>query len=336
MSVAEGDSFGDKVRVFLLGPGAARVNRAPGYELLFFNRDDFIQILVTSLVLVLVRAVFENVLNQGVAQSLGFRTRGLFNKFKESLWYSISYNLLFAGGIYIQLKEPDWAFSVTYYFKGYPKHELSAVMKNYYLTYLAFYVSTFVYLFLVKRRKDFIVMFVHHTATCAIILVSHALKLFRVGVVIMSLHDLGDIFLYTAKVFYYLRKGAIAETIFVGFAIAFFISRIIFFPRVIYSCAIELTSVIQDANPHHYLRYWTSNGMLIVLQALHVYWFWLILKMVAKAFQSKNLAQKDIRSSSEEDEPYKARVEQTSASSTATANGRETGSPSRRRPRKAD
>jgi len=47
--------------------------------------------------------------------------------------------------------------------------------------------------------------------------------------------------------------------------------------------------------------YWTFAVLLVALQCLHVFWFWLILKMAWRLLSSGESIEKDVRSDDEDD-----------------------------------
>jgi len=47
--------------------------------------------------------------------------------------------------------------------------------------------------------------------------------------------------------------------------------------------------------------YWAFAGLLVALQCLHVFWFWLILKMAWRLCCSGESIEKDVRSDDDED-----------------------------------
>jgi hypothetical protein len=53
---------------------------------------------------------------------------------------------------------------------------------------------------------------------------------FRIGSIILALHDASDVFMEAAKVFKYFEKELAASVFFGLFAISWFILRLIFFP----------------------------------------------------------------------------------------------------------
>lgn len=103
----------------------------------------------------------------------------------------------------------------------------------------------------------------------------------RVGVVVLIVHDISDIFLESAKVFNYAKWQGPSENLFICFAVVFFISRIIIFPFfVVHGTlfdAIYFTegrtwrqAYAEDRIPIFLVVY---NGLLITLLFLHMFWF---------------------------------------------------------------
>lgn len=55
-------------------------------------------------------------------------------------------------------------------------------------------------------------------------------RFFRIGTIILALHDASDVLMEAAKVFKYAEKELAASVIFGCFAISWFILRLVFFP----------------------------------------------------------------------------------------------------------
>eukprot|EP00116_Pleurobrachia_bachei_P015645 sb/3475907/ len=75
----------------------------------------------------------------------------------------------------------------------------------YYMVSGAFYLSLLVSQFHDTKRKDFWEMFLHHIATLALIGGSWIGGGYRIGSIIMVIHDIADVFLETAKLGIYLK-----------------------------------------------------------------------------------------------------------------------------------
>eukprot|EP00741_Cyanophora_paradoxa_P024469 tig00022075_g23626.t1 len=315
----------DRFRDSLFGEGAS-ARRPPGFHLAYISRDDLRFIVTGTLILCALRAVTDRLFFR-LGKRFGIRSDTATAKFAECTWYSISYVILFAFGAYAQLPEKGFGFNAEYFFGQYPNDNLSSTLRHFYLVYLAFYTHCWAHLLYTPRKKDFRVMLIHHVATVGVVLISWMFRLFKVGAAIMSIHDVGDIFLYGTKAFFYVHgRCAITEGGFAVFAISFFLTRILVFPKVVYATLVDIHHYL-PVNPREFFRYYLANAALITLQCLHVFWFYLILKMVSPILLRTQPA-KDIRSDSEsdEDEEEKKKVQRKIAhrknSASKAANGK--------------
>lgn len=99
----------------------------------------------------------------------------------------------------------------------------------------------------------------------------------RVGTVVMALHDANDVLMEAAKLFKYCKKEDISLGLFVAFVVAWLGLRLVCFPlMVIRSTLLELPSVLGGRPPIFYM----FNSLLIMLFFLHCYWFTLIMRVV--------------------------------------------------------
>jgi hypothetical protein len=117
-------------------------------------------------------------------------------------------------------------------------------------------------------------------------------------------HDFSDLFLESGKCLNYLSKtkkykfwaSKATDCMFGIFALSFFITRLIIYPRyLVYSLLFEAPIFLGYWN-----GYWFLGILLVILQCLHVFWFYLILRMVYKILIVGEV-EKDERSDDEED-----------------------------------
>jgi ceramide synthetase len=226
-------------------------------------------------------------------------------KLHENLWYGIWHTFSCVSGIAILMGQ-EWLYDLflhgdnTTLLCEFPQYAEEMNAKTYYLVELSFWISCCIYLFFETRRKDRIEMIVHHVSTVTLVLYSYYYGFTRSGLLIMSLHDVGDVFLYLAKASQYRRFQNMADGLFAMFAITFFIPRLIILP-------IWVTyPLIAVFNFPGYEQYWypiTSNtpryslssmiSLLCVLICLHIMWGATIARMIAKTFTSKKSATDD-------------------------------------------
>ncbi|XP_041702697.1 ceramide synthase 5-like isoform X2 [Coregonus clupeaformis] len=116
----------------------------------------------------------------------------------------------------------------------------------------------------------------------------------------LMLSQFTDIKRKFAKLANYAKYQWICDTGFVVFSIVFFITRLVIYPFwIIYSVLVESWEIIGP-----YRSWWLLNGLLLVLQTLHVIWFYLIARIAIKAIFKGKVAKddrSDIESSSEEE-----------------------------------
>ncbi|KAG7254052.1 hypothetical protein CRUP_030173 [Coryphaenoides rupestris] len=95
---------------------------------------------------------------------------------------------------------------------------------------LSFYLSLLFSQFTDMRRKDFLVMFLHHLTTISLIIFSYVNNMVRVGTMLMCLHDAVDVLMEAAKMANYAKCQTLYNFLFAVFAILFISSRLGVFP----------------------------------------------------------------------------------------------------------
>jgi ceramide synthetase len=167
----------------------------------------------------------------------------------------------------------------------------------YYYVSFGYYLHASIALFYEQRKKDFVETLVHHAVTLMLLSFSWANNLVLIGSVLIILHDLSDPLLHSAKIFNYVRAQRVCDTLFVLFAVSFAAMRLYVLPvrilapmlsdQAVYSILAERSSI-----PH---VYYLVNAMLFALMSLHIFWFYLILRVVHR-FVLAGKAEKDVRS----------------------------------------
>lgn len=176
--------------------------------------------------------------------------------------------------------------------------------------------SVFMILFWEVQRNDFAVMFTHHIVTVGLLGASlhyrwaqgapaaqarlpirvaaasrrlrslaggacspsprRRPRFWRVGCLVMALHDACDVLMEAAKCFNYTQRDAAATAAFAGFMVSWAALRLTAFPlMVVRSAALELPAVLGGRPP----MWWGFVGGLLLLLVLHVYWFSLIVRV---------------------------------------------------------
>ena len=217
-----------------------------------------------------------------------------------------------------------------------PVHSAWTVL--YFEMEIAWYASQLVCLLIHRELRDFYAMLFHHTITPAEIFFSYdvlshsahplhpllppsprpsfplmltpllhlllSFPLFQcgyaaIGLVIMFLHDTSDLFLHIAKTFHNAKLRRLTDLCFVGFAVVFFLTRIVLLPMCPYAYFTGL-------GDHHSTCGHALAGTCSLLVLLHCYWFYLIVSMIVR-FARKGEVEGDIREEEEDEEEEEER-----------------------------
>jgi hypothetical protein len=252
------------------------------------------------------------------------------NKIAESLWYMVWHTISFGLGFYIlwvewcateetwirllvTRKETRWLWAATesearlFSISTYPLLPPSDTVRWYYLLEFGFWLSSLLFICFETIRHDFRVLLVHHLATCSLIALSYVCCFWRIGCLVLVLHDIVDIFLYTTKFLHYtFLPKQFTDICFVMFAVVYLLARLLAYPVVCVLPSLDIWT-IREITGNAVRFHWQVPGgcllpfFLCVLQALHFFWFYLILKIMFKTLFKKVHIQGDIRSEGEED-----------------------------------
>ncbi|KAK5874608.1 hypothetical protein PBY51_019542 [Eleginops maclovinus] len=220
---------------------------------------------------------------------------GVLKKFREASWRFVFYISAFVGGL-IALYDKEWFYDTREVWEGFPKQSLLQSQYWYYILEMSFYGSLLLRVAFDVKRKDFKEQIIHHLATLVLLSFSWCANYIRIGTLVMLIHDASDVLLESAKVFNYAKWEKTCQSLFVVFAIVFMVTRLIIFPFWLIHC----TWVYPVLHYPAFFGYYFFNVMLVVLLCLHIFWAYLILRMIKK-FMFGNLT-RDERSDFEEEE----------------------------------
>ncbi|EFJ44272.1 hypothetical protein VOLCADRAFT_106486 [Volvox carteri f. nagariensis] len=151
-----------------------------------------------------------------------------------------------------------------------------------------------------ERRKDWLESMIHHVVTSGLLFYSYAVNFTRVGVVVILIHDVSDIFLEMAKLARYADRNDIGMPAFIVFFVSWVVARVLIFPAyVIRSTLFEpvmLVAAQLGIEPHPHWEIF--NGLLLVLFVLHLYWTVLIFQVIQRQFTHGKMT--DVREAGEE------------------------------------
>ncbi|XP_078240529.1 ceramide synthase 5 isoform X2 [Pogona vitticeps] len=215
-------------------------------------------------------------------------------------WRLIFYLYIFTYGIRFLWSSP-WFWDTRQCWYNYPFQPITSGLYYYYITELAFYWSLMFSQFTDIKRKDFLMMFIHHLATVGLITFSYMNKMVRVGTLVMCIHDAADILLEAAKLANYAKYQRLCDGTFILFSVVFIVTRLGIYPVWILNTTLfESWDIIGP-----YPSWWLFNGLLLILQILHVSWSYFIIRIAYKALARGKVSKderSDVESSSEEEE----------------------------------
>lgn len=221
----------------------------------------------------------------------------------EAIWRFLFYTVFCIVGYYtLFVPEPvSWIQSSDNFWTNWPRHPITPAVALYYQLELGAYFHQLLWTEI--SRSDALEMLLHHAVTIILVVLSFLTNFTRIGTTILLLHDSADVFLESAKVFNYISKTPgsdwskpVCDVLFGTFAVTFFVTRLIFFPRhILYSVIFTAHSLYGFSTP-----YFIFAVMLTILQLLHIFWFYLIARMVYQLIFTHHV-EKDIRSDDEEE-----------------------------------
>ena len=142
------------------------------------------------------------------------------------------------------------------------------------------------------RNTDHVLMKVHHCVTLALIMGSWALSFVRIGIVILLLHDVGDVVLSITQILHYRQKSGskhwfAAELAFVLNIAVWIFTRLYALPRLLLHTIASkeaLVYLLKDAPLVAPALVW----MVAALITMHIYWLGIMLHIAFKIFVNGN------------------------------------------------
>uniref|UniRef100_A0A3B4EFY2 TLC domain-containing protein n=1 Tax=Pygocentrus nattereri TaxID=42514 RepID=A0A3B4EFY2_PYGNA len=294
---------------------------APGVE--YPKAGHLLRALPLALGIFAVRIVFERFVADPCAHILHIQAevsrRAQPNAVLEKVFTSISKSpdSRQLDGLSKQLDwENPWMWDTQQCWYNYPFQVLTPGLYHYYVMELAFYWSLMFSQFTDIKRKDFLIMFVHHLATVSLISFSYANNMARVGSLVMCVHDASDFLLEAAKLANYAKYQRLCDFLFVVFGASFIGTRLIIYPFwILNSTMFESWEIVGP-----FTSWWVFNSLLLVLQVLHIIWSYLIVRIAFNALMRGKVS-KDVRSDIESSSEEETETNQTRTASPKRENG---------------
>lgn len=155
---------------------------------------------------------------------------------------------------------------------------------------VSWYLVSVIFILMDPVRKDTYVMALHHVVTVVLILVCWLYGRPHLGVVVLLLHNVSDVFLGIAKVANYAKAEPVDSIGFAFTLLTWAVFRFYGFGRLLVMCYEYGVFVPNARTPDCALVY-----LLTALMPLHIYWFALMLKVAFRSLAGKGL--EDVRES---------------------------------------
>lgn len=233
------------------------------------------------------RHLSKRVLFPHFAKACGVRSRSKTPKFCYQLWLTVFYVSSCVAGYLTIRDEPFNAYPLnattgSYIARQHPSSEPVPTKYNWYHSYqIGFYIAELMAIFIEPKRKDFLEYLLHHVITIGLLAGSYATYEFHGGQYINFIHDIPDVFLAIAKCLHYAPQKAwlqvLANTSFGAFVATFAFFRLYCLPVMIWVMYVVVPHVRPTSYTHTIMTYF-----LMVLQCLHLFWFYLIVKMIVR------------------------------------------------------
>ncbi|XP_060065337.1 ceramide synthase 5-like [Ylistrum balloti] len=219
---------------------------------------------------------------------------GRMKKFRECSYSNLFFYMNYLRDLILFLQKP-YLWETKYCWIDYKHQHVPDDVYWFYTLELAFYWNLVFSVLSDHKRKDSTQMFIHHIVTITLIYFSFASNTIRIGAIVLVVHDSVDLWMAGAKMANYLKKETLTDTLFAVFFVVWLFTRLYVYPfRVVWSASFESLQY----NPM-WPAYWPLNGLLWVLQVLHIIWTVMILRIFINKVTGEKKT-KDVRSESED------------------------------------
>ncbi|CAF3032443.1 unnamed protein product [Rotaria socialis] len=277
----------------------------------YFPVNQVYYIVYIAIFITLLRYLFENFICKPFVNWIDLK-RVDKKKFPESAWKCFFYTCTWSYCVYLLhyrytfFHEPhliwdDWSPGMTVPFD----------IRLMYFVQCGFYLhSIYATLYMDYKRKDFYVMLLHHVVTMTLIFVSYATRYHKIGLLVLFVHDITDIWLELTKFLHYLgsrqngREYPMWETAasccFIVFTFCWFLFRLYWYPmKVLYTTGVTTAYRAYDKGCGLYGFF---NGLLWILLGLNIYWLFFILQFLFRVCSGTLNNLHDVREDEDDDD----------------------------------
>ncbi|KAI3326888.1 TLC domain-containing protein [Xylariaceae sp. AK1471] len=262
------------------------------------------------------RAVLMEHVLAPLAKHWGLEKRKDMTRFSEQAWLLVYYSFFWPFGVYLYYHSPSF-MNMRELWTGWPNREVTGFVKAYFLGQWAFWLQQVLVIHIEERRKDHWQMLTRHFITIALMTALYCYHHTRVGILILVLMDIVDIFLPLAKCLKYLGYSALCDVMFGMFMISWFFARHVLYLMVCWSIwrdAIQVMPIgcfygnstnlkgplpIPDGWRHWLEPFRTPKGALcfsqpvvysflytlLSLQIITIFWFFMIIRVATRVLR---------------------------------------------------
>ncbi|KAI1361104.1 TLC domain-containing protein [Xylaria arbuscula] len=251
-----------------------------------------------------------------LAKQWGLNKRKDMTRFSEQAWLLVYYSFFWPLGVYLYYNSPSF-MNMRELWTDWPNREVTGLVKAYFLGQWAFWLQQVLVIHIEERRKDHWQMLTHHFITISLMTASYYYHHTRVGILILVLMDIVDIFLPLAKCLKYLGFSTLCDVMFGMFMVSWFVARHVFYMMVCWSIwrdAIHVMPIgcfygnnnnlkgplpIPDGWNHWVEPFRNPEGALcfsqtvvygflytlLGLQAITIFWFFMIIRVAVRVLR---------------------------------------------------
>ncbi|KAJ7358281.1 longevity assurance proteins LAG1/LAC1 [Mycena albidolilacea] len=277
-------------------------HRAPGSDPRYGRgKGDITFIAYHVVVFSLIRQFITGTVAPRVGRFFGLTRTAKLERFGEQGYAFVYFFVFGAWGVRIMSQLPTWWYRTEHFWIDYPHTLIPSELKRYYLMQTAYWMQQFLVLVLglEKPRKDYAELVAHHIVTLFLVIVSYVMNLTFIGSAVYLSMDIPDMFLALSKLLNYIQWNKTNN-----FVLATFFGSWTYFRHylnlvIIWSVWFEVEKYLPAGTIlQPYVR-WGAFCALILLQLLNLFWYYLILRIVAKVVLTSKA--EDVRSDDEDD-----------------------------------
>ncbi|OJK02575.1 hypothetical protein ASPACDRAFT_76986 [Aspergillus aculeatus ATCC 16872] len=296
--------------------------------------DDVCFVASSAVVFIAIRAILIDWVLRPIAQHWGLKRKASL-RLAEQGWLCLYYGFICSLGMYIWSNSDHWG-NFSKIWDQWPARNVSGLMKWYLLVQLAFWAQQLLVINIEERRKDHYQMLTHHVITIALFGSAYVYGFYNVSNVVLSLMDIVDLLLPTAKILKYLKYETSCNIAFVVFMVTWLITRHVYYPKLCWSIYRDvpakmsygcysgttaemistngypsawsyLVSPFKDLNGPICMNRtvkWIFLSCLLALQLLSLIWFTMVIRVAVGVIRTGNAEEPRSDDEGEEEEEY--------------------------------